>query len=34
MHAINASLFRKLPYDPVRDFTSIVQMVTSGIELL
>ncbi len=30
-HAINASLYRKLPYDPVRDFTPIVQMVTSGM---
>ena len=30
-HAINASLYRKLPYDPVRDFIPIVQMVTSGM---
>ena len=30
-HAINANLYRKLPYDPVRDFTPIVQMVTSGM---
>jgi tripartite-type tricarboxylate transporter receptor subunit TctC len=30
-HAINAGLYRKLPYDPVRDFTPIVQMVTSGM---
>jgi len=30
-HAINASLYRKLPYDPVRDFAPIVQMVTSGM---
>ena len=30
-HAINASLYRNLPYDPVRDFTPIVQMVTSGM---
>lgn len=29
--AINASLYRKLPYDPLRDFTPIVQMVTSGL---
>ncbi len=33
-HAINASLYRKLPYDPVRDFTPIVQMVTSGMVLV
>ena len=29
--AINASLYRKLPYDPLRDFTPIIQMVTSGM---
>jgi tripartite-type tricarboxylate transporter receptor subunit TctC len=29
--AINASLYRKLPYDPQRDFTPIVQIVTSGM---
>ncbi len=29
--AINASLYRKLPYDPLRDFTPIVQIVTSGM---
>lgn len=33
-HAINASLYRKLPYDPLRDFTPIVQMVTSGMVLV
>ena len=32
--AINASLYRKLPYDPVRDFTPIVQIVTSGLVLV
>jgi tripartite-type tricarboxylate transporter receptor subunit TctC len=32
-HAINASLYRKLPYDPVRDFIPITQMVTSGMVL-
>ena len=32
--AINASLYRKLPYDPVRDFTPIIQMVTSGLVLV
>ncbi|HXF65281.1 MAG TPA: tripartite tricarboxylate transporter substrate-binding protein [Burkholderiales bacterium] len=33
-HAINASLYRKLPYDPVRDFAPIVQLVTSGMVLV
>jgi tripartite-type tricarboxylate transporter receptor subunit TctC len=32
--AINASLYRKLPYDPLRDFTPIVQIVTSGMVLV
>jgi len=32
-HAINASLYRKLPYDPIRDFAPITQMVTSGMVL-
>jgi tripartite-type tricarboxylate transporter receptor subunit TctC len=32
--AINASLYRKLPYDPLRDFTPIIQMVTSGLVLV
>jgi len=31
--AINASLYRKLPYDPLRDFTPIVEIVTSGMVL-
>lgn len=29
--AINASLYRKLPYSPLRDFTPITQLVTSGM---
>jgi tripartite-type tricarboxylate transporter receptor subunit TctC len=33
-HAINASLYRKLPYDPQREFTPIVQLVTSGMVLV
>ncbi len=33
-HAINASLYRKLPYDPVRDFVPITQIVTSGMVLV
>jgi tripartite-type tricarboxylate transporter receptor subunit TctC len=32
-HAINASLYRKLPYDPIRDFAPVTQMVTSGMVL-
>jgi len=32
--AINASLYRKLPYDPQRDFTPIIQIVTSGMVLV
>ncbi|HKU71878.1 MAG TPA: tripartite tricarboxylate transporter substrate binding protein [Burkholderiales bacterium] len=32
--AINAALYRKLPYDPLRDFTPIVQIVTSGLVLV
>jgi tripartite-type tricarboxylate transporter receptor subunit TctC len=30
-HAINPSLYSKLPYDPIRDFAPIVQLVTSGM---
>ena len=30
-HAINPSLYSKLPYDPVRDFVPITQLVTSGM---
>jgi tripartite-type tricarboxylate transporter receptor subunit TctC len=33
-HAINASLYRNLPYDPQRDFVPITQMVTSGLVLV
>lgn len=33
-HAINATLYRKLPYDPVRDFVPISQIVTSGMVLV
>jgi tripartite-type tricarboxylate transporter receptor subunit TctC len=32
--AINASLYRKLPYDPLRDFTPVIQIVTSGMVLV
>jgi tripartite-type tricarboxylate transporter receptor subunit TctC len=32
-HAINPSLYSKLPYDPIRDFAPIVQLVTSGMVL-
>ena len=33
-HAINPSLYKSLPYDPVRDFVPIVQIVTSGMVLV
>jgi tripartite-type tricarboxylate transporter receptor subunit TctC len=33
-HAINPSLYKNLPYDPVRDFVPIVQLVTSGMVLV
>ncbi len=33
-HAINATLYRKLPYDPVRDFVPISQIITTGMVLV
>lgn len=33
-HAINASLYRKLPYDPVNDFIPITEIITSGLVLV
>ncbi len=33
-HAINPSLYKNLPYDPVRDFLPIIQIVTSGMVLV
>ena len=33
-HAINPGLYRKLPYDPVRDFAPISEIVTSGMVLV
>ena len=33
-HAINPSLYKNLPYDPVRDFVPIIQIVTSGMVLV
>ena len=30
-HAVNASLYLKLPYDPVRDFTAVSQFSTTGM---
>lgn len=33
-HAINATLYRKLSYDPVRDFVPISQIITTGMVLV
>ncbi len=33
-HAVNAVLYRKLPYDPVRDFTPISEVMTAGMMLV
>jgi len=33
-HTINATLYRKLPYDPVADFTPLTQLVTSSSVLV
>lgn len=33
-HAINASLYRRLPYDPVRDFTPVTLVAASPLMLL
>ena len=33
-HAINAGLYRKLPYDPQRDFVAITEVVASGMVLV
>jgi tripartite-type tricarboxylate transporter receptor subunit TctC len=33
-HAINATLYRKLPYDPVHDFVAVSQMITTGMVLV
>lgn len=30
-HAVNATLYRKLPYDPIRDFAPITQFSTTGM---
>jgi tripartite-type tricarboxylate transporter receptor subunit TctC len=30
-HAVNATLYKKLPYDPVRDFTPVTQFSTTGM---
>jgi tripartite-type tricarboxylate transporter receptor subunit TctC len=30
-HAINATLYRQLPYDPVRDFAPITELVSNGL---
>jgi tripartite-type tricarboxylate transporter receptor subunit TctC len=33
-HAINASLYRKLPYDPVRDFAAVSEIASPSLVLL
>ena len=33
-HAINATLYRKLPYDPVRDFTAVSEIASPTLVLL
>jgi tripartite-type tricarboxylate transporter receptor subunit TctC len=33
-HAINASLYRKLPYDPVRDFAAVSEIASPSVVLL
>ncbi|HEV2007831.1 MAG TPA: tripartite tricarboxylate transporter substrate binding protein [Burkholderiales bacterium] len=33
-HAINAGLYRKLPYDPQRDFVAITEVLASGMVLV
>lgn len=33
-HAINASLYRRLPYDPVRDFTPVTLIATTPLVLI
>lgn len=33
-HAINAGLYRKLPYDPQRDFIAITEVLASGMVLV
>jgi tripartite-type tricarboxylate transporter receptor subunit TctC len=33
-HAVNATLYRKLPYDPVRDFAAVSELVTSCLVLV
>ena len=33
-HAINATLYRKLPYDPVRDFAAVSELASPTVVLL
>jgi tripartite-type tricarboxylate transporter receptor subunit TctC len=33
-HAINASLYRKLSYDPIKDFVPITEIITGGLVLV
>ena len=33
-HAVNASLYKKLPYDPVRDFAAITELATTSLVIV
>ena len=33
-HAVNATLYRQLPYDPVRDFAPITELVSNGLVIV
>ncbi len=33
-HAINATLYRKLPYDPVRDFTAVTEVASAPLVIV
>ena len=33
-HAVNATLYKKLPYDPVRDFAPITQLAENGLVIV
>jgi len=33
-HAVNASLYKKLPYDPVRDFAAVTELATTSLVIV